>query len=162
MAVDPQRFPSPASLAAGESWAWGELHRLCAPALANYLAAAGVDDVNRGVGEVFVHVARRVGTYTGEPGGLRVLVFTVARRYLREDPSLAQRLADGPSGAAEAGRHQVRSILGELDADQRDVLLLGVAADLDQAEVAAVLDREVAWVEETERRATDALGDVVF
>ena len=164
MSSDDLAFPAPNALAAGEPWAWGALHRACAPALANYLAAAGVDDVDRAVGEVFVHVGRRLGSYDGDASGLRVLVFTVARRYVREDPSLAQRLAARrpATGAMDAGREQVRSVLGELDEDQQDVLLLGVAADLDQADVAAVLDRDLAWVAATEQRATESLGDVVF
>lgn len=161
MSADHQGLPTVGALVAGESWAWAALHRECAPGVANFLAASGVDDVDLAVGEVFVHVARRVASFAGEPAGLRVLVFGVARRYVREDPSLAGRLA-ASSGVSDVGRLRARAVLAELDADQRDVLLLAVAGGLTRTEVAEVLGREPAWVEATEREATDTLGGVVF
>lgn len=160
MTAEISSYPPAAALAAGEAWAWAKLHRLCAPGLANFLAASGVDDVDRAVGEVFVHVARRISTYDGGSDGLRVFVFAVARRYVREDPSLADRVGSGDPG--EVGRMQVREVLAELDADEREVLLLRVAAGLEVADVAAVLSKDLAWVEATERKAAGTLGDVVF
>ncbi len=150
-----------AALTAGEAWAWAKVHREYGDSLANYLAAAGMEDPERGVGDVLVHLARQVGHLEGGSADFRAGVFAIARRYLNDDPTVALRGASGPAGAT-ATPAQVSSILAQLEDDEQEVLLLRVAAGLGIDEVATILGVRPTWVTETQQRAVTRLQAVVF
>lgn len=149
------------ALAAGEPWAWTKVHREHAANLANYLAAAGMDDPDKGVGEVLVHFARQVGRYAGGPESFRAALFGVARRYVNSDPTLAVRAVANLTPNL-AGSAHVRAVLDHLGDDDREVLLLRVGGGLDVDETATVLGVDPAWVVRAQRHAVETLREMVF
>ena len=159
---------------AGGEWAWRELYRGTAPALARYLRGRGVPDVEDVVGDTFVRVVRHVDGFVGDEGAFRTWVFTIARHLVVDSARRRQRRpsdatpdvtlrALGPVGNAEdeamavMGTAGVHAALEALTADQRDVVLLRVLGDLSIAEVAQVLGRREGSVKMLQSRAMATL-----
>jgi len=159
---------------AGGDWAWRELYRDTAPALAGYLRARGVTDVDDVVGDTFVTVVGRIGSFSGGEPSFRAWIFTIGRNLAIDahrartrrpaDPTPMDVLAEtGPQGDVEAdalaqlGRERVISVLEALTHDQRDVLLLRILGGLSIDEVATVTHRNVGAVKMLQHRGIGAL-----
>ena len=100
-----------AAAKAGGDWAWRELYRGTAPALARYLRARGVPDVEDIVGETFLRVVRHLDGFAGDEAAFRTWLFTIARHLVvdgvrrRERRSRQARELAGGAGAAVLPQH---------------------------------------------------------
>ena len=162
------RVLSAAALGAG--WAWRELYRETAPAVAGFVRARGAADPDDAVGEVFCKVVRRLDSFSGDERAFRAWVLAIARNHLidearravrrPEEPVEHERLASvGPMGDVEddalasLATERVRSTLEALTPDQRDVMLLRMIGRLTIEEVADVLGRRPGAVKMLQARA---------
>ena len=169
------QFPQVLAAArAGGEWAWRQIYREIAPALARYLRARGVPDAEDIVGETFVRMVQHVHRFEGDADALRTWAFTIARnlvvdavRRRRRRPVDAvpdERLrALGPVGDVQAEavagleEDHIRVVLGALSPDQRDVLLLRILGGLTIAEIATVLGKREGAVKMLQARGLEAL-----
>jgi RNA polymerase sigma-70 factor (ECF subfamily) len=108
---------------------------------------------------------------------LRTFIFSVAHaRWVDDRRRIARRGIDAefvaerhdramPSAEAEAegaiSEQRVRSLIGSLSPDQRDVLLLRIVADLSLEQTAEVLGKKVGAVKSLQHRGLAALRPVV-
>jgi RNA polymerase sigma-70 factor (ECF subfamily) len=159
---------------AGESWAWADLYGSLAAQVRGYLRARGANDPDDLLGEVFVHVARRIRVFTGDLSQFRSWVFMVAHhRVIDERRSRGRRpsdpvppedfepIADLDDTETEAlrrlGAERVVEMLSCLTPDQRAVLELRFIAGLTIDEIATMLDKPSGAVKALQRRALGAL-----
>lgn len=152
-------------------WAWTLLYRSVAPSVLGYLRARGAEDPENLLGEVFLQVARNIGTFTGDEDGFRSWVFVIAhhrlldeRRAQRRRPSTATaQVPDSPGGSAEDEAMEsllsddARRLLEVLTPEQREVILLRVFADLPLEEVARIVRRPLSAVKALQRRGYSRL-----
>lgn len=158
----------------GEEWAWSALYRDVAPIVLRFLRARGARDPEDVLGDVFVQVVRKIGTFGGGEEEFRAWVFTIARNRLVDrkrqesrrpaecESDLVPEVVAAPDDtegevAARLSGERVRRSLEQLTPDQRDVLLLRIIADLSIIEVAAVLDKPVSAVKSLQHRGLAAL-----
>lgn len=177
-----QTFPEVLAAAqANAGWGFERLYLSLAPAVAGYARAQGAEEPEVTTSEVFLAAFSRLGTFVGSEAQFRSLVFTIAhhrivdeRRNHARRPSLesldsrpagAER-ADGPGPRAASaeddalgvlGTERVQVMLGRLAADQRDVLVLRVVADLTVDQVAVALNKSPGAVKALQRRALSRL-----
>jgi RNA polymerase sigma-70 factor (ECF subfamily) len=151
---------------------FGELH----PRLVRFLRArepVAADDL---AGEVWMAVAAGLGRFVGDAAGFRAWVFSIARRRIADHRRRGLRRNTHPVGndtfekaaALDDPERQVvarfsaseaaRLVVAALPADQAEVILLRVLADLDVAEVAQVMGRTANWVRVTQHRALRRLA----
>jgi len=138
-----------------------------APAVLGYFRAHRLPDPEGLTGDVFVSVARRLGSFEGDDDALRRWVFTIAhhrgvdelrQRTRRPDPvalegiDLAAPVVDDDLDPA-----LVRA-LGALTADQREVVVLRHVADLSVADVARATGRSEGSVKMLCARGLEALA----
>lgn len=162
----------------GGDWAWRDLYRSLAPAVARYLRARGVPDAEDVVGETFVRVVRTIGSFDGPEPAFRAWVFRIARNlaidearkrsHRREDPLPTEGLHAVGAGRAALGdverealelleRSHVEATLDLLTPDQRDVLLLRILGGFTIHEVAAILGRREGSVKMLQSRGLAAI-----
>ncbi|HEX7248330.1 MAG TPA: sigma-70 family RNA polymerase sigma factor [Actinomycetota bacterium] len=156
--------------AVGAEWAWRELYRETAPAVAGFVRARGAADPDDAVGEVFCKVVRKLDSFSGDERAFHTWVLAIARNHLidearravrrPEQPVEHERLATaGPVGDVEDDAlaslsiERVRSTLEMLTPDQRDVMLLRVIGRLTIDEIAEVLGRRPGAVKMLQARA---------
>lgn len=156
-----------AAAQAGAEWAWALLYRAVAGKVLGYLRANGAKDPEDLLGEVFLQVARNIGTFEGDEQDFRSWVFVIAhhrivdeRRRRRRRPATAvAEVPDHVGGSSEdeamaaLSSAEVRQTLSVLTPEQRDVVLLRVFADLSLEDVSVVVDRPVSAVKALQRRA---------
>lgn len=143
-----------------------------APAVAGYLRLNGAVEADELTNEVFAQVHRGLPRFTGDWGGFRSWVFTIAhhrlvdevRRSRRRPPLAHVEVAEEASqGDAESealaglSDERVRELLSVLSDDQRQVLLLRIVADLPLEETAATLGKTVGAVKSLQHRALASL-----
>ncbi|MDQ3680229.1 MAG: sigma-70 family RNA polymerase sigma factor [Actinomycetota bacterium] len=159
-------------------WALTRLYEALAPAVAGYLRAQGVREVEDVTNEVFIAVLTGARTFSGDEAQFRSWVFTIAhrrvvdaRRARERSPgvdSLDAGPIDGPqtwrsSVSAEdialqrLGTERVERLLGALTPEQRDVLALRILGDLSVEDVAAAVGKPPGAVKALQRRALAAL-----
>lgn len=139
----------------GAEWAWARLYESVAGQVVGYLRLRGAREPEDLLGEVFVQVARNIGTFEGDERGFRAWVFTVAhhrlvdeRRYFARRPSQSLAGFDHAGGNVEQealrfiSDESVRNMLARLSPDQRDVLLLRLLGGLSIAETADALGKK--------------------
>lgn len=158
----------------GEEWAWTCLYRDVAPVVLRFLRARGAPDPEDLLGDVFVRVVRKIGTFDGVEEEFRAWVFTIARNRLVDrrrqesrrpvecEADLIPEVSAAPDDtegevAARLGDERVRKALERLTPDQRDVLLLRIIADLPIEEVATVLGKPTSAVKSLQHRGLAAL-----
>jgi RNA polymerase sigma-70 factor (ECF subfamily) len=164
---------------AGSGAAFTDLWRRLSPVVAGYVRGRGVRDAEDVTSEVFLAAFRGLAGFDGDGAAFRRWLFTIAhhravdavRRQSRAagDVPLEGELLDRRDGAARsaeiealgrmAGEAALRLVHG-LPADQRDVLLLRVVADLSVEEVAGVLERSADAVRQLHRRALVRLREL--
>lgn len=127
--------------------------------------------------EVFCEVIEAVDRFEGTPGGFRAWIFRIARNTMldhirkesrRRHDSLDAAAAEGrlPEDAADpeadalerVERERILSLVDELSADQREVVVLRLVADLSVAEVARICDKTEGAVKALQHRAIRALA----
>jgi RNA polymerase sigma-70 factor (ECF subfamily) len=176
----------PATLArarAGDEGAWGTLYDDLSGPLLGFLRGRGAPDPEDQLGETFLQVARNLTGFEGDEAGFRSWVFTIAHRRLVD--ALRQRsrrpvsvLADehleplidaverAPDEIAVAVERIAQSglleqLLAHLTDDQREVLVLRFAADLDATSVGQLTGRSTNAVAAITGRALARLREVV-
>lgn len=175
-----------AEVKAGRPSAWDRCYRWLAPAVGGYLRVQGARDVDDLTSEVFLAVFRNIGTFSGTEANFRSWVFVIAHRRLQDerrrrfrrpapeslDANGLERLGRTASSAASvpgADEDALRSIAGarvtdlcsRLAPDQREVVLLRIIGDLTVEQVAEVLGKTPGAVKQLQRRAFEALRQLV-
>jgi len=177
-------FPSILAAArTGDTVAWGALLDDLSGPLLGFARGRGVEDPEDVLGDTLLHVARGLEGFAGDEHGFRAWVFTIAhrrvvdahrRRHRRPSvplPSeelipLAEALGAGPDELAMAvdrleASDRLEALLAHLTDDQREVLVLRFAADLDATTVGIVTGRTTNAVAAITRRALLRLHEVV-
>ena len=161
----------------GSDWAWETIVRNYGPNLRRFFQIRGTPDPDALVGEVFVDMARNIGTFSGEESAFRSWVFVIAYRRLSDERRrLSRRVQEtpidrmpesaGPAPSAEdtALEHleseETEQMLEVLTDSQRDAVSLRVIAGLTLQETAAVMGKPVGAVKGLQRRAISKLRRV--
>jgi RNA polymerase sigma-70 factor (ECF subfamily) len=168
---------------AGDEAAWGTLYDDLSGPLLGFLRGRGAPDPEDQLGETFLQVARNLTGFEGDEAGFRSWVFTIAHRRLVD--ALRQRsrrpvsvLADehleplidaverAPDEIAVAVERIAQSglleqLLAHLTDDQREVLVLRFAADMDATSVGQLTGRSTNAVAAITGRALARLREVV-
>ncbi len=161
----------------GAGWAFSRLYESLAPAVSGYARAQGAQDPEDLTSEVFLTVFSRLATVTGGAAGLRTLTFSVAHARLVDDLRRQSRRGDAvayedwqddrttASPEEEAVDRirtaEVRALLDQLPADQRDVLLMRIVGDLSIEDTARAVGRSAGAVKQLQRRGLLALRERV-
>ena len=157
--------------AAGGEWAYEDLYRTLAPAVAGYLRVQGSAEPDDLTSEVFERAFSSLGRFSGGEGQFRSWVFTIAHHRLTDERRRAARRplrADGELPEAAAGdvedealrrmaTERVRRLCEELVPDQRDVMLLRMVAAMTVEDVARALGKSPGAVKALQRRGLAAL-----
>jgi RNA polymerase sigma-70 factor (ECF subfamily) len=157
----------------GSDSAWTELLGPVAPKLVGYLRLRGSKDPEAAAGDVFVDVARRLGSFTGGRENFASWVFVIAHRrvideyrrdQVRPDEVHTEKPVEG--GAVSSAEEEalltlsgeaVADLLSDLTGPQRDAIYLRVVADLSVEETAKVMNRPVTSVKALQRRGLATL-----
>lgn len=158
----------------GAPWALERLWLELAPVVAGYLRVQGMAEPDDLTSDVFMNAFTHLGSFDGGEEQFRSWVFTIAHhRLVDERRRIAHRpeLADSPfdsacevsGGDVEADAlrrlsdERVRRLCALLGADQRDVLLLRMMADLTLEQTADALGKSTGAVKALQHRAVSAL-----
>ena len=161
----------------GSDWAWEIIVRNYGPNLNRFFRIRGVADPDALVGEVFVDMARNLGSFNGDEPAFRSWVFVIAYRRLADErrrlsrrldetptPTVPERTDRAPSAEDEAmaavADTEAKRMLDVLTGDQRDAVSLRVIEGLTLAETAAVMGKPVGAVKGLQRRAIAKLRRV--
>jgi RNA polymerase sigma-70 factor (ECF subfamily) len=167
----------------GDELAWTVLYDDLAGPLLGYLRGRGAPEPEDQLGEAFLQVARDLPTFAGDEAGFRSWVFTIAHRRLLDaararrrrpvTPLAPERLrplvealggpVDGMQATIDrmADQGLLAGLLAHLNEEQREVLLLRFAADLDTTTVGEVTGRSANAVAAITRRGLVALRAVI-
>ena len=162
---------------AGEPAAFSLIYQAMSPSVLGYFAGRGSDDPEALTQDVFLTVFSKLDAVTGGLRGLRTFTFSVAharhvdevRRKLRA-PVLVGYEADGDTRTAASAETVAlgnldaggaSGMLAQLNAEQRDVLLLRIVADLPIEQVAEILGRSAGSVKQLQRRGLLKLKELV-
>lgn len=166
-----------AAAQANAGWAFSRLHEWLAPAVSAYVRMQGIRDADDVVNEVFLAAFTRLGTFHGTESQFRSWVFTIAHHKIvdaRRAHARAPRMEDIDSAALRGHQvphvpgaeevalpalevGQLRAVLDQLSADQRDVLVMRVVADMSVEQVAGALGKQPGAVRALQHRAVLAL-----
>lgn len=157
---------------AGSEVAFESVFHELAPRVAGYLRLNGAAEVDELTNEVFAQVHRGLQRFSGDWGGFRSWVFTIAhhrmvdeaRRSHRRPPvAMADVSEEAATGDVESevmdalSEERLHGLLAVLSEDQRRVLLLRVVADLPLEDAAATLGKTVGAVKSLQHRALASL-----
>ena len=163
----------------GSDWAWEIIVRNYGSNLRRFFEIRGMADPDALVGEVFVDMARNIGTFSGEESAFRSWIFVIAYRRLSDErrrlsrrpqeTQLAperQRMEASPSAEDEAlavmATAEAERLLEALTESQRDAVSLRVIAGLTLAETAAIMGKPVGAVKGLQRRAISKLRRILL
>ena len=178
------RFPEVLARArAGDELAWGELYDDLAGPLIGFLRGRGTADPEDQLGETLLQIARNLAGFQGDEAGFRAWVFTIAHRRsvdaLRAQgrrpatvlPSeeltlLADALTRGEDEFGQvvdriAATARIEALLEHLTDEQREVLVLRFAGDLDATTVGQITGRSTNAVAAITARALLRLREVL-
>lgn len=156
----------------GDGRGFDALFRTFGAPVAGYLRARGVSDPDGLANDVLLRAFKTIHTFRGDSERFRAWLFTIAhntaiddarRRRRRVSEMPIERAPEALGGDVEAdviarlAHQRVHALLSTLSADQRDVLVLRVVADLSVAETAAVLGKGYEAVKALQRRGLSAL-----
>ncbi|MDO8362505.1 MAG: RNA polymerase sigma factor [Actinomycetota bacterium] len=183
--LDEASFPAVlAGAQQGAAWAAECLFTDLQPRLLRFLRAAEPRVADDLAGEVWLAMARGIGTFEGDLPACRAWVFAIARRRLADHRRTGARRATDPvdheffldredANTSRRGdtadlvmnrlsaQAAVDLISANLGPDQAEVLLLRVLGDLDVAHVAEVMGRTPNWVRVAQHRALHRLASVL-
>jgi len=154
----------------GAEWAWTNLYQQFAPAVLGYLRAQRAPEPEDLTAEVFFQVVKALGQFDGGEADFRSWVFVIAHRKLIDDIRHRRRRPAQPVPVQTIESHastgnvedealeamsetQLRLLMSDLTAQQRDVLLLRILGGLTVAEVAAAMGRRPGAVQALQQRA---------
>ncbi|MFC3298163.1 RNA polymerase sigma factor [Arthrobacter agilis] len=162
---------------AGEPAAFSLLYQALGPAVLGYFAGRGSEDPEALTQDVFLTVFSKLEAVTGGLPGLRTFTFSVAHaRHVDEvrrrtrTPVLVGYEADGDTRSTESAEAVVLDrldaglaggLLAQVNADQREVLLLRIVAELPIDQVAEILGRSAGSVKQLQRRGLLKLKELV-
>ncbi|MFW2513369.1 RNA polymerase sigma factor [Demequina sp. SO4-13] len=170
----------PATLAAarqGVTWAWESIYRDLYGPLHGYARGFGLgDDLEDLLSETFLNIARDIHRFEGDEDRFRAWAFTIARRRIQDawrargrtvaiadgaDPSTVadeRFLGDVESEAlSDLSMMELRAVIRGLSANQREVLMLRVVADMSVKDTAQVLHKSEGAIRVLQNRAVRAL-----
>ena len=169
---DPSRFDEVIARAgAGDPDAVEELFRELQPRLLRFLRSQESRAADDLAAEVWLAVAGGIGRFEGDWADFRAWIFAIARKRLADHrrTALRRRTDTVDVGAFQnhiaddrtenealdkiSGGRAAAMITALLSADQAEVLLLRVLADLDVDQVANIVQRSPNWVRVTQHRA---------
>jgi RNA polymerase sigma-70 factor (ECF subfamily) len=167
-----------AAAQAGGEWAVARLYRSVNPRLERYLRAHVGQEAADVASATWLDVARNLGSFHGDEDGFRGWVFTIGRRRMSDHRRREKRRPATPITSADfdtvttpgadaaafngpLGDAAARSILALLPADQAEVLLLRVVADLEMSEVARITGRSPGNVRVMQHRALRRLAELL-
>ncbi|HEV2766569.1 MAG TPA: sigma-70 family RNA polymerase sigma factor [Acidimicrobiales bacterium] len=166
-------FPEVLAAAQADSpWAYRRLFDWLARPVAGYLRGQGAEDPDGLANDVFLRAFTNIRGFRGDEDRFRSWVFTIAhnrlvderrrrgRRPVVDDRPVQEYIAPDDTEAAaleQVGDERVRRLLGELSADQRDVLLLRIVADLTVEQVAGTTGKSPGAVKQLQRRGLAVL-----
>ena len=140
-------------------------------AVHGYLRAAGADESEDVLSEVFVRVARGIGRFRGDDNDLRRWVFTIAHNCLIDEHRRRgrqrrfMRTLDTTELATPAPSEPIDPTLHDalllLTPEQREVVTLRFVADLAIEEVARITGRPIGAVKALQHRALRALASTL-
>ncbi len=129
-----------------------------------------VDDI---VNEIFLGAFRSLDRFAGSESDYRAWVFRIARNKINDSHRRSYRRVpqsslDIESDAVQSGqaesdlasheqREQIELLLRDLSADQRDVILLRILADLSIEQVAEILQKPQGAIKSLQHRALETL-----
>lgn len=146
------------------------MYRKHASAVLGYLRGRGLEDPENVLGDVFLHVARSLNRFRGSDEDLRRWVFTIARNRAIDDHRRRSRrprlsgtdLPDRATQPPEEGVDQeLLGALGQLTADQREVIALRFIADLSLDHVAKLTGRSLGAVKSMQLRGLAQLTRIL-
>src|SRR4249919_3154146 len=140
------------SARAGDDASFAELWRWLHPPVVRWLSVVAPSDVDDIESEVWLSVARSLGSFTGDDGDFRGWVFTIARRRAidwgrqqQRRPRLASLngvdVADRVRVSSETDTAAALGMLLTLTPEQREALALRIIVGLTVRETAAVVHR---------------------
>lgn len=158
----------------GAEWAWNAIYRNLAPVVFGYLGGLGAHDPEDLTGEVFLQVARDLGSFAGGEPEFRSWVLVMAHhRFLDQRRYESRRPVQAAPSEAIAGRasigdvedealanlasEHVRRLIVALTPDQRDILLLRILGGFTVDEVAAMIGKRPSAVKALQRRGLGAI-----
>lgn len=162
---------------ANARWAWEAVYEHFAPDVLRYLRtqdAAAADDL---LGDVFVQMVSKLGSFSGGSDDFRGWLFRIAQNRLIDhrrrmstrvqpaDADAAARIDEMPgaepdpetSAYAREGDKRIYRMLGALPHDQRAVVFMRYALDMSPTEIATALDRPVGAVKMLQQRGLRTL-----
>jgi len=163
-----------ASAKLGGQRAWTMLYNELSGPVLGYLRVQGAAEPEDLLGEVFLHIARKIGTFEGDAAGFRSWVFMVAhnrviderRRRGRRPVELVtpeqlepvEAKVDVETAAMNSvATDRVNALLSGLTPDQRAVLHLRMVGGFTIDEIARILGKPPGAVKALQRRALGAL-----
>jgi RNA polymerase sigma-70 factor (ECF subfamily) len=155
----------------GKPAGYSALFEWLAGPVAGWFRAHGAPEPDDLTSDVFLRAFQGLTSFEGDVDGFRAWIFTIAHHRLVDDrrrsgrrPSTTE-LTDAGPGAdtpadddplgetiARLGTERVRRLLAALPADQRDVVVMRVLADLSIAQVAEAIGRSEGAVKQLQRR----------
>lgn len=160
----------------GDEAAWRGIVEHYSSALYSYVRRIGSGDPDDALAEVWLSAARTIGSFEGSEPAFRSWLFVIAhRRAIDEGRKAARRpipidevhdQADPWQTAetqalASVASDEIRTTLGRLTPDQRAVVLLRVLGDTSLKDTAKALGKRVGAVKALQRRAVQALRDLL-
>ena len=167
----------------GDAVAWGAVLDDLQGPLLGFARGRGVEDPEDVLGETLLDVARGLDRFDGDEAGFRSWVFTIAhrrvvdaqrRRHRRPSTPLPDERLVPLAEALDAGEDAIARVVARLDAsreldallahltdEQREVLVLRFAADLDATTVGKLTGRTTNAVAAITRRALLRLQEVI-
>lgn len=158
----------------GAEWAWRAIYSDLAPLVHGYLRSRGAREAEDLTGEVFLAIARDLGSFTGGEPSFRSWVLTVTHhRFLDERRAHGRRPSEPvpdefieatastgdveEEALASLATGRVRRLVGALAGEQRDVLMLRIVGGLTVNEVAEALGKSPGAVKALQRRGLGAV-----
>jgi RNA polymerase sigma-70 factor (ECF subfamily) len=158
----------------GSDWAWVVIVRNYGSNLRRFFQIRGMADPDALVGEVFVDIARNIGTFTGEESAFRSWIFVIAYRRLADEKRRLSRrpqetelgAAQQPSELSPSAEEEALDVIATAEAErlldvltesQREAVSLRVIGGLTLAETAAIMGKPVGAVKGLQRRAISKL-----
>jgi RNA polymerase sigma-70 factor, ECF subfamily len=163
---------------AGAEWAWAAVYRDLAGPVTGYLTSRSSAEPEDTASEVFLKVARNIGTFTGDESAFRSWIFVIAHRTMLDErrnrgrrPSTTDTHLES-EGAGEGGNVESEAVdqlvadelmaaFEQLSGSQRDVLALRIIAGLTVEQSAEVMGKSEGAIKALQRRALAALQRII-
>jgi len=162
-----------AAAQAGAAWACTEVWIEYSPAVAAFLRARGSREPDDVTSEVFIAVFEQLPKFVGGPAELRSFVFSIAYRRLVDELRMRSRRGEHAEFTAgidprhtesaeqaaltRLGDASALGLLDTLPAEQRDVMVLRIVADLTVEQIAEIVGKRPGAVKALQRRALENL-----